>query len=69
MANGGAGIFDEERPIVPLDQLVALIEGAFEGARFLGVKPKGWLPDGNLDQAGRDGSALRQNRTMKHERQ
>ena len=30
--------------IVPFDQLISPVETALEGARFVGVQPKGWLP-------------------------
>jgi hypothetical protein len=41
--------FADVRPIVPLDQLQGIVEAALAGSRFLGVQPKGWLPDRGVD--------------------
>ena len=40
-----AAIVPFDQLINPFDQLINLVETALEGARFLGVHPKGWLPD------------------------
>jgi hypothetical protein len=39
------GKYTVTTPIAPLDQLINLVETALQGARFLGVQPKGWLLD------------------------
>jgi hypothetical protein len=41
LGNGTAG---QPAPIVPLDQLISLVETALEAARSVGVQPKGCLP-------------------------
>ena len=41
----GIGTVGQPTPIVPLDQLASLVESAFPGSSFIGIKPKGWLPE------------------------